>query len=89
MAVFDGHMKYAHYRDMGVGDDLCVQKKDCPICKAFTTEQVQQLATPNCRTRKEKEQKTVAVSPVTSTPTLVDPKDIKLLGWVEGGWVPE
>ena len=64
-------------RDKGMGDDRCIQKKDCPICKAFTVEQVQQLTTPTNRTRKEKEQKkTIAASPVTSTPTLVDPREV-------------
>ena len=42
------------------------------------------MATPIYRTRKEKEQKTVSASPVSATPTLVDPSEIKLLGWVEG-----
>ena len=68
MAMFDGHLMCAHCKDKGVGDDPCVQKKDCPICKAFTAEQVQQLATLTYRTRKEKEQnKTVAAPLVTST----------------------
>ena len=60
-------------------------KKDCPICKAFTPEQVQQLATPTYRTREGKEQKkTVSASPVSATHTLVDPSEGKLLGRVEG-----
>ena len=46
MAVFDSHLKCACCRDKGVGEDLCVQKKDCPICNAFTAEQKQQLAPP-------------------------------------------
>ena len=46
MAVFDGHLKCARCRDKGVGDDPCVLKCDCPICKAFTPEQILQLATP-------------------------------------------
>ena len=33
MAVFDGHLKCARCRDKGVGDDPCVLKKDCSICK--------------------------------------------------------
>ena len=44
MAVFDGHLKCARCRDKGVGKDLCVQKKNCPLCKAFTAEQKQKLA---------------------------------------------
>ena len=84
MAVFDGHLKCAHCRDKGVGDDPCVLKKDCSICRAFTPEQIQQLSTPTYRTRKEKEQKkTVSASPVSATPTLVDPSQVHVLGWVE------
>ena len=60
--------------------------EDCPICKAFTAEQKTQLATPMYRARKEKEhsKKPVTGFPATSTPTLVDPKNCKLIGWVEG-----
>ena len=47
-------MKRAHCRDKGVGDDHCVQKKDCPICKVFTPEQVQQLATPKSEPGRKK-----------------------------------
>ena len=46
MAMFDGHLKCPCCRDKGVGDDPCVLKKNCPICKAFTAEEVQQLAIP-------------------------------------------
>ena len=81
MALFDGHLKCAQYRDKGVGDNPCVLKKDCPICRAFTPEQVQQLATPTYRTSKEKEQKkTVSASPVFATPTLVDPSEVNSFG---------
>ena len=84
MAVFG----YISHKE--VGDDPCIQKNGCPICKAFTAEQVQQLAIPTYRSRKEKEQKkTVSASPVTSTPTLVDPIEVKRLGRVEGGRVTE
>ena len=55
MAIFDGHLKCARCRHKGVGEDKCVLKKDCPICKAFTPEQIQQLATPTYRDRKNKE----------------------------------
>ena len=51
MTSFDGHLKCARCRDKGVGEDDCVVKKDCSICKAFTPEQVQQLATPTYRER--------------------------------------
>ena len=82
MALFDGHLKCARCRDKGVGEDNCVLKKDCPICKTITPEQVQQLATPTYRDRKNKEKKMVSSSP---TPTLVDPSHISVLGKVEGG----
>ena len=81
MAVFDGHLKCARCRAKGVGDDLCVLKKDCSICKALTPEQLQQLATPTYRDRKNRDEKTVSASP---TPTLVDPSQVNVLGWVDG-----
>ena len=80
MAVFDGHLKCARCRDEGVKDDPCVLKRDCPICKAFTPEQVLQLATPTYRERKNKEKK-VSASP---SPTLVDPSQVSVLGRVDG-----
>ena len=36
MALFDNHQKCARCRDKGVGDDPCVKKLDCQICKSFT-----------------------------------------------------
>ena len=81
MAIFDGHLKCTRCRDKGVGEDNCVLKKDCPICKAFTPKQIQQLSTPTYRERKSKDKKLVLSSP---TPTLVDPSHISVLGKVEG-----
>ena len=52
MASFDNHKKCAR-RDNGVGDDPCVQKRDCQICKAFTPAQLKQLSTPTYQSRKE------------------------------------
>ena len=80
MALFGGHLKCAGFRDKGVGDDPCVLKRDCPICKACTPEQILQLATPTYRERKNKEKK-VSASP---TPTLVDPSQVIVLGRVDG-----
>ena len=80
MAVFDGHLRCARCRDKGVGDDPCVLKKACPICKAFTPEQIQQLSIPTYRDRKNRDKKTVSASP---TPTLVDPSQVSVLGWVD------
>ena len=82
MAGFDSHSKCARCRDKGLGDDPCVQKKECVICKGFTPDQVLQLATPAYRDRKEK--KTTS-STTTSTPTLVDPAHVNVLGKVEQG----
>ena len=76
MAGFDSHSKCAGCRDKGLGDDPCVLKKECLICKGLTPEQVLQLATPAYRDRKEK--KTTS-----STPTLVDPAHVSVLGKVE------
>ena len=39
-ALFDNHKKCARCRDKGVGDDPCVKKLDCSICKAFTPAQI-------------------------------------------------
>ena len=66
-----------------MGDNPCVLKKDFPICRAFTPEQIQQLATPTYSTKKEKEQ-TVSACPVSATSTLMDPSEVTLLGQVEG-----
>ena len=38
----------------GVGDDPCVKKQDCQICKVFTPSQILQLATPTYKARKER-----------------------------------
>ena len=81
MASFDGHFKCARCRDKGVGEDACVLKKDCTVCKGFTPEQILQLATPTYRERKSKEKKLVSSSPA---PTLMDPSLVSVLGKVEG-----
>ena len=81
MALFDNHKKCARC-EKGVGDDPCVKKLDCQICKAFTPAQVQQLATLTYKSRKEHgEQKKSEVSS-DATPTLVDPSGVTLLGQV-------
>ena len=78
MAGFDSHSKCARCRDKGVGDDPWVLKKQCDVCKGFTPEQILQLSIPTYRDRKEK--KATASS---STPTLVDPVHVSVLGKVE------
>ena len=60
-----------------MGDDPCVKKMYCQICKVFTPVQVEQLSTPTYKSRKEREQKkTVTDSPTSATPTLVDPLEV-------------
>ena len=78
MAGFDTHSKCARCRDKGLGDDPCVQKKECVICRGFNPEQIQQLSTPTYKDRKDK--KATASS---STPTLVDPAHVSVLGKVK------
>ena len=70
-----------HGKDKGLGDDPCVLKKECVICKGFTPEQTLQLTTPTYRGRKEK--KMTSNSTASSTPTLVDPAHVSVLGKVE------
>ena len=82
MALFNNHKKCARCRDKGVGDDPCVKKLDCQICKAFTPAQIQQLAIPTYRSRKERgEQKKSEVNN-DATLTLMDPSEVTLLGQV-------
>ena len=81
MAGFDTHSKCARCRDKELGDDPCVLKKECVICKGFTPEQSLQLATPTYRDRKDK--KTTSNATTSSTPTLVDPAHVSVLGKVE------
>ena len=82
VAPFDNHKKCAHCREKGVGDDSCVKKQDCWMCKAFTPAQVQQLATPTYKARKERgeQKKSEVVSDATST--LMNPSEVTLLGRV-------
>ena len=81
MAGFNTHFKCARCRDKGLGDDPCVLKKECVICRGFTPDQVLQLATPTYRDRKEK--KTNTSTTTSSTPTLGDPAHVNVLGKVE------
>ena len=82
MALFDSHKKCARCREKGVGDDPCVMKLDCQICKAFTPSQVQQLATPTYKSRKERGEQKKTETTSSATPTLVDPSEVTLLGRV-------
>ena len=81
MALFNSHKKCARCREKEVGDDPCVKKLDCRICKAFTPARIEQLATPIYKSRKEREQKkTVTDFSASATPSLVDPSEVSLLG---------
>ena len=83
MALFDSHKKFTICREKGMGDDPCVKKMDCQICKVFKPVQIQQLSTPTYKSRKECEQKNVVNdSPTSATPTLMDPSEVTLLGRV-------
>ena len=82
MALFDSHKKCARCREKGVGDDPCVKKLECQICKGFTPAQVQQLATPTYKSRKERGEQKMTETTSSATPTLVDPSDVSLLGRV-------
>ena len=68
MALFDNHQKCARCRDKGLGDDPCVKKLDCQICKAFTPAQIQQLATPTYKARKECSEQKKTESNASTTP---------------------
>ena len=78
MALFDAHYKCSRCHEKGIGQDPCVQKKQCQICNNLSEDQKKQLATPTYRARKELQKKA-------SSPSLfVDPTDITVLGKVEG-----
>ena len=82
MAIFDNHKKCACCREKGVGDDPCVKKLDCQICKAFMPSQIIQLATPTYKARKERGEQKKSEASSDVTPTLVDPSEVTLLGRV-------
>ena len=79
MAIFNNHKKCPR-REKGVGDDPCVKKLDCQICKAFTPSQIIQLATPTYKARKKRGEQKKSEASSDATPTLVDPSEVTLLG---------
>ena len=85
MALFDNHKKCARCRDKGVGDDPCVKKLVCSICKAFTPAQIHQLATPTYKERKERSSQKKSEELTSTSPKLVDPSEVSLLGPVNSG----
>ena len=78
MALFDTHTKCARCRDKGLGQDACIEKKDCVICNNFTAERKLQLATPTYRPKKGKE-----LQKKTASPSLGDPSTVTVVGKVE------
>ena len=82
MALFDNHKKCARCHEKGVGDNRCVKKQDCLICKALTPAQVQHLATPTYKARIERGELKKSEDIRSTTPTLLDPSDVTLLGRV-------
>ena len=87
MANFDTHSHCARCREKGKGTDFCVenpQSSDCQICKTFTSEQRQQLATPSYRLKKEKwEAKKLEAPPPEDSEELVDPSKVSVIGAVD------
>ena len=87
MSSFDSHTHCARSRDKGKGKDFCVenlQSSDCQICKSFTPEQCQQLATPSYKIKKEKrEAKKLDSSPPKESEALVDPSTVSVIGAVD------
>ena len=65
MANFDLHDKCARCREKSIGEDDCVLKKPCIICKGFSESQREMLVTPTYRIRKDKK-----------AGLLVSPKDV-------------
>ena len=62
MAMFDLHKKCMRCCDRGVGTDPCVE--DFEHCNSLTSDQKLQLASPTCKTRKEKEKKSASALPL-------------------------
>ena len=72
MTLFDAHFKCACCSETGIGQDPCIEKKQCQICDNFSEDQKKQLATPTYRARKELQK--------TSSPSqAVDPADVTIL----------
>ena len=87
MASFDSHSHCTRCKDKGKGKDVCVdnpQSSDCQICKSFTSEQRQQLATPSYKIKKEKrEARKLDSSPSKDSETLVDPANVSVIAPVD------
>ena len=69
---------WPHYgTEKGIGQDPCVEKKQCQICDNFFEDQKKQLASPTHRAHKELQKK------ASSPSQIVDPADVTVLGQVE------
>ena len=88
MAGFDLHSVCACCRDKKKGQDPCVEKpgSDCLHCNALTPEQLSQLSTPSYKIKKEKRElkSSTPVKNPPSSPTLVDPALVWVVGVVDG-----
>ena len=63
---------------------LKTQSSDCQICKSYTPEQCQQLATPSYKIKKEKrEARKLDSSPSKDSETLVDPANVSVIAPVD------
>ena len=70
MVHFDAHFKCARCREKTIGQDPCVEKKQCQFCDNFSEDQKKQLANPTYRACKEL-QKTSSSPPNPPQPRLL------------------
>ena len=87
MANFDTHSHCARCRDKGKGKEPCVsdpQTTNCQICNSLTSDQLQQLATPSYKLKKEKrEAKLTEPAPSQDSEQLVDPSNVSVIGVID------
>ena len=87
MVNFDTHSHCARYRDKGKGKEPCVsdpQTTSCQICNSLTSDQLQQLATPSYKLKKEKrEAKLTEPAPSQDSDQLVDPSNVSVIGVID------
>ena len=87
MANFDTHSHCARCRDKGKGKEPCVsdpQTSNCQICNSLTSDQLQQLATPSYKLKKEKrEAKLTEPAPSQDSEQLVDPSNVSVIGVID------
>ena len=87
MANFDTHFHCARCRDKGKGKEPCVsdpQTSNCQICNSLTSDQLQQLATPSYKLKKEKrEAKLTEPAPSQDSEQLVNPSNVSVIGVID------